>query len=583
MGYSAFDESDGSEQQPANQAIVFLVKGVNDPLMLPVAYFFINSLNGEQRASILTSILMAVSSCNVRISNITFDGYAANFAMCEILGADLNPFSDSFKTFIINPFDKKPIYIIADPSHMEKLVRNTLASKEIIIDEQNGQVKWDYFVELEKCNRESGFAIVNKLNRKHIDWQQRKMKVRIAVETLSASVADSMEFLMVQGHPEFKDAQATITFIRHFNNLFDILNSRSMQSTTKYKNPLSPQNEKEIFSYLDTVDQYIKGLKLRFTPKKRNTRSNSRSIFKTRSKTAFRGFIINIESLKGIYAENVNSNILKIFPTFMLSQDFVELFFCKIRSLHGFNDNPTVVQFMSAYKKLLSSANILASYDANVKVFKSINMTSFIDILSISSKRPTLGEGVNEKNISEIVAKNEEIIESELKLIAQNTSTSSLSDVMHTASVASIASLIEQRILQTENAYCKQCQLVLIENSKIENNLMVSKSALVPCKSTYEICKKVNDYLKLIEHLNPEKNINFNAIYLTVFQHLNIERLFEKSDFSDHADHKFFFVKKIVNEYIRIKLNYIAKSRTLIAQGKSLRTRLHKWIHFTGQ
>lgn len=578
------DESDASEKQPANQAIVYMVKGVNDPLMLPVAYFFINSLNGEQRASILTSIILAVSKCNVRISNITFDGFAANFTMCEILGANLDVFSEHFNPCILNPHDKTPIYIIADPSHMEKLVRNTIASKEVIIDGQNDQIKWRHFVELEKCNRECGFAVVNKLNRKHIEWQQRKMKVRVAVETLSASVADSMEYLMIQSRSEFKDAEPTIKFIRHFNNLFDIFNSRSLQSKTKFKNPLSLQNKTEIFSYLDTVAEYIKELKLPIGNKNLKTRANSQSIFKTRSKTAFRGYLINIESLKRMYEEMIGSNnLLKIFPTFMLSQDFVELFLCKIRSLHGFNDNPTVVQFMSAYKKLLSSANILASYDANVKVFKTINMTSFIDILSVSSKRPVLGDNLSEENISEIIAENEEIIQSDLALIVQSTGTSSLSEMMHFASIALIASYIEQRILETKNVYCKECQLDLIENSKIENNLMVSKSSLVPCKSTYEICKKVNDYLKLIDHSNRERDINFNAIYLTVFQHLCIERLYEKSDISDHPDHKFFLVKKIVNEYIRIKLNHMARSLTLTAQGKSLRTKLHKWIHFTGQ
>lgn len=568
-----------SGKQPANQAIVYMVKGVNDPIMLPVAYFFINSLNGDQRASILTSILQAVSKCNVRISNITFDGYAANISMCEILGANMNPCSEHFNPSIPNPNDASPIYIIVDPSHMEKLVRNTLASKEEIIDVQNNIIKWDYFVQLEKCNREEGFVVVNKLNRQHIEWQQRKMKVRIAVETLSASVADSMEYLMTNDHPKFKDASATIEFVRHFNDLFDIFNSRTMQSRTKYKNPLSPANKAEVFSYLERVTQYIKGLKLRSVTKTRSTRKNIRSILDSRSKTAFRGYLINIESLKRMYEEFIVKNkTLKIFPTFMLSQDFVELFFCKIRSLHGYNDNPTIVQFMSAYKKLLSSANILASYDANVKVFKTINMTSFIDILSVSSRRPALSNNLTDEEIAEIVEDNDEIIQSNLAMITQNNS-------MNFASIALIASFIEQRILGTKNIYCKKCQLVFIENETIDNHLMVSKSALIPCKSTYEICKKVNDYLKLIDHSNSdhERDVNFDVIYLTVFQNLCIERLFEKSDFSNHPDHKFFLVKKIANEYIRIKLNYVAKTLTLTAQGKSLRNKLRKWIHFTGQ
>jgi len=39
--------------------------------------------------------------------------------------------------------------------------------------------------------------------------------------------------------------------------------------------------------------------------------------------------------------------------TYIFSQDHTELFFGKIRSLFGFNNNPSVTQFYSAYRKLL--------------------------------------------------------------------------------------------------------------------------------------------------------------------------------------------------------------------------------------
>lgn len=48
------------------------------------------------------------------------------------------------------------------------------------------------------------------------------MNVRIAVETLSESVACYMEYLMHQNHPEFVDAAPTIRFIRIMNSLLRI-------------------------------------------------------------------------------------------------------------------------------------------------------------------------------------------------------------------------------------------------------------------------------------------------------------------------------------------------------------------------
>ena len=40
-----------------------------------------------------------------------------------------------------------------------------------------------------------GLSLVNKLNFNHTGWQKQKMKVKLAAQTFSASVADSLEFL----------------------------------------------------------------------------------------------------------------------------------------------------------------------------------------------------------------------------------------------------------------------------------------------------------------------------------------------------------------------------------------------------
>lgn len=125
--------------------------------------------------------------------------------------------------------------------------------------------------------------------------------------------------------------------------------------------------------------------------------------------------------------------------------------------------------------------------------------------------------------------------------------------------------------------------MVFLENSRVENNLIVSSVSRVPCMSTYIICKRSDEFIKLMDPNFCEREPNFNAIYLKIFQQLSFENLFLQSDFSDHPDHKLHLIKVIVNEYIRIKITHMAKSLTLIAQGKSIRSKLHKWIHFSGQ
>lgn len=53
------------------------------------------------------------------------------------------------------------------------------------------------------------------------------MKVKLATQLLSRSVADSLEFCMtILKLKDFENCRATINFINIFNDAFDILNSR---------------------------------------------------------------------------------------------------------------------------------------------------------------------------------------------------------------------------------------------------------------------------------------------------------------------------------------------------------------------
>jgi hypothetical protein len=51
------------------------------------------------------------------------------------------------------------------------------------------------------------------VNKRHLQWQNMKMKVRLAAEVLSSSVVDALEYLL-QVDERFKEAGPTISFIR---------------------------------------------------------------------------------------------------------------------------------------------------------------------------------------------------------------------------------------------------------------------------------------------------------------------------------------------------------------------------------
>lgn len=261
VGYVNYGQDEDEQKAIAKQAIVFILNGINVNFEFPVAYYLIDTLKYEPRKNLLNEIIAAVTESGIRISNITFDGYSSNIPMCELFGANLNVFSPTFQSYFLNPINQEKIYIIIDPSHMEKCLRNALAGSKVLYDDHGEKVEWRYIESVYKYCKEQSMH-TNKLSKKHINWKDHKMNVAIAVETMSESVAFTMEFLMKQNIPEFEGASATIRFIRVVNTLFDIFNSKNMNNNNIFKRALNPQNKRVIFDYFEQCIKYFKSFKV---------------------------------------------------------------------------------------------------------------------------------------------------------------------------------------------------------------------------------------------------------------------------------------------------------------------------------
>lgn len=74
----------------ATQALVLLVTGINAGWSLPIGFFFICSMNGEQRANIVKMAIDMLHKINIFVKGITFDGAAANISMATCLGCNFD-------------------------------------------------------------------------------------------------------------------------------------------------------------------------------------------------------------------------------------------------------------------------------------------------------------------------------------------------------------------------------------------------------------------------------------------------------------------------------------------------------------
>lgn len=206
---------------------------------------------------------------------------------------------------------------------MLKLVRKHFCQDKIY--HGNKLINWDHLCVLAEKQDSENFNLSNKLTKRHINWNQMPMNVALAAETISKSVADTLEQLCKDGYQEFQNSEGTVEFLRYFNDAFDILNFAEKNSNVKkYKGPICAETVGEIFSFGEKFQKYIKELELELKTKRN-------FLLKSRVERGFFGFYHNFTSLKGIYEDLVKNGPLKVFYPFQFSQDHLEKFFSLIR------------------------------------------------------------------------------------------------------------------------------------------------------------------------------------------------------------------------------------------------------------
>ena len=132
----------------------------------------------------------------------------------------------------------------------------------------------------------------NKISAKHVEYQRNKMNMKLTTQTLSSSVADSIEFLRDSGKKtgdtRFEGSEGTENFIRVVDRLFDVLNSRNPYEEEGYKKPLTLIDKAEWFSTIDASIKYLYSLK----------DESGRPLLSHRRNTFIKGLIVAAKSVK---------------------------------------------------------------------------------------------------------------------------------------------------------------------------------------------------------------------------------------------------------------------------------------------
>ncbi|KAL4156134.1 hypothetical protein QTP88_000169 [Uroleucon formosanum] len=242
----------------AKDAFVIMVVGMNTSWKVPIAYYLINGISAEEKANIILNCLQELDTTGIIIKILTFDGAANNLSMASELGANLQ--YSELKPYFLHPNTNDKIHIILEPCHVVKLLINCLGDWKILYTTNGETIKWSYFKNLVNHQNESGLHSATKLRNRHIYYFREKMKVKLAVQTFSISVANAILFCMNDLKLDnFQGADATIEFCLRINNNFDILNTRNFLSKGTYNKSINKRTKTEIVHYIEESIDYLAG------------------------------------------------------------------------------------------------------------------------------------------------------------------------------------------------------------------------------------------------------------------------------------------------------------------------------------
>lgn len=572
IGFVDFgDEKRFVSDSLAKEALVFLVNIINLNMKIPVAYFLVDGINAEQKSSLVEQCLIMLHEHGVNIESVTCDGPASNISMFNYLGCEIGPINTvpDIKCHFDHPSTGKAVNAFLDPCHMIKLIRNTFGDKELMYDLDGNTVNWVLISRLHRLQTEIGLHCGNKLRSAHVNFKANKMKVKLATQLLSTSVAKALQWCHDQKIKGFENVKGTVKFLEIFDKLFDIFNSRAI-SQSYFKKPMCKGNVDDIKIFFNEATKYIMHLK----------HDNGDLVCNGPRRTGFIGFLLCMKSAVNMYERLVVGGSLRYIPFYKVSQDNLEVVFGYIRSHHGCNNNPTPRQFMTSMKKILIHQQLHAPKNGNCIPLETIK------ILTCSMKKKP-EDAINDSMNTWRTFKNEEPVS-----IEHAYSKKEMKDLGEFGEeiVKYIAGYVSRSI--QEKIVCEECCAALTDiNTSASLIAAKNRGGLVyPSNDVVTICIQVERYIRRFLNTCGVSKIN-KSVILGIKSHVLkycldksiFSQLFKHSlnfDFNDN--HLYHLINLVVETYFKVRIHHTCKLKASKEVGISTRHKNNKLTLFKG-
>jgi hypothetical protein len=331
VGIEDFGNGDRTDNI-ATSALVFMARGIKDNWKQPLGYLLVNeSCPSEKLQTKLYEMLDTLTAIGLHVVTIISD-----------LGSNFQKLLTHLKVTPQQPWfiykGMKIVYLFDTP-HLIKAVRNNLMKYNFHFGEKIAS--WDDIKVVYNRDQQQSLRCCPKLTKKHINPNGfEKMKVKYATQVLSQTVASTLLTYVALGAIS-PTAAATAELISKFDNLFDCLNSSSLNSAKVYKKPI---REGSIHvQYITEMLELIASIKVIDKQTNEDVTNQLRCL---------KGFKMTLNGVLILWNQLHNDWQLEYLLTRRLNQDPLENFFGLIRQQGGNSDNPIPQQFCRAFRTL---------------------------------------------------------------------------------------------------------------------------------------------------------------------------------------------------------------------------------------
>ena len=323
----------------ATSGLVFMLRSISGGWKQPLGYALVN--NSCPVDTLEDLIKEAIDK---------LDGIGLNIVVViSDMGSNFYSLSLHLKVTAEKPWfvhNGKRIYLMFDPPHLLKCIRNNLINYTFKFNQYSAC--WKDVEDFYEKDKILPIRSAPKLTDKHINPTNfQKMKVKYATQVFSHTVAASIcTYASMGGLPA--SSLGTAELLSKFDSLFDCVNSSTLSSVKEFKSAISTNNSHITFLRESII--FIQGIKVL-----------NGDVNVTKRIKSLKGWLVTLNAIICIWNKLQASHNFTFLFTRRLNTDPLENFFGSIRQQGGNCDNPTPIQFTRAFRKLFFSSLLTSS------------------------------------------------------------------------------------------------------------------------------------------------------------------------------------------------------------------------------